>query len=281
MSILISFASFTGIFVVSYLLRKVLGKCLPQNVYTYIAELLCTFQLVACVYENSVVFSGYSITVYAVVLFMLIFAYSLTFDASGNPARIFELMVKRKCSITEGVIKMFLQIIGGLLAYRYVMLIWKMFSPTEMHTMQAEILDLSCDNPLKVSILEGVLAEMLATSTARCIAGMGIGGQRFYNIVNSFTTVMVTLTGMEWTGMMFNPALATSLAFNCKDHQIHEHVLVYWCGPFLGVLLSMFLFQYILNEIIFDDDVKDTGAVETTNVNGHNGKRSMKRVSSG
>ncbi|XP_033104098.1 aquaporin-11-like [Anneissia japonica] len=282
MAIAISVASFIGIFIISYLLRKVLRSCLPRNIYQYIAESLCTFQLVACVYENSIIFSGYNIGVYSVVLFVLIFAYSLTFDASGNPARVFETMIKRQCSIIEGILKIALQVIGGLLAYRYVILVWKFLAPTELHTTQVEILDVSCDNPLKVSIVEGIIAEMLATSTARSIAGMGLGGRRFYKAVNAFTAVVVTLTGMEWTGMMFNPALATSLAYNCKNHPIHEHILVYWCGPFLGVLMSMFIFHFILDEIIVDEDenIKQVDVVET-NFKVRNGKRSMKRFSSG
>ncbi len=56
------------------------------------------------------------------------------------------------------------------------------------------------------------------------------------------------VTGLSWTGMNVNPALATATTYNCKGHSLLEHVVVYWCGPFLGVLASMALFNYVLTD---------------------------------
>ena len=59
---------------------------------------------------------------------------------------------------------------------------------------------------------------------------------------------LTPITGLEWTGMMFNPALATALTYNCKGHHVYEHIVVYWLGPFLGTVFSILVFRYIMEE---------------------------------
>ena len=48
--------------------------------------------------------------------------------------------------------------------------------------------------------------------------------------------------------MNVNPALATAATYNCKGHTLDEHILVYWVGPFIGVLASIALFNHLVEE---------------------------------
>ena len=50
--------------------------------------------------------------------------------------------------------------------------------------------------------------------------------------------ILLFSTGLEWTGMMFNPALAAGLTFNCGGHSLLEHLLVYWAAPLATVPLA-------------------------------------------
>ena len=50
-----------------------------------------------------------------------------------------------------------------------------------------------------------------------------------------------SISGLEWTGMMFNPALASALTFNCRNHPIIEHFIVYWIAPLMTIATMEFI----------------------------------------
>ncbi|PIK43728.1 putative aquaporin-12A-like [Apostichopus japonicus] len=50
-------------------------------------------------------------------------------------------------------------------------------------------------------------------------------------VCDASVQVGIILIGLEWTGMMFNPALASALTFNCVNHPLLDHLLVYWVAP--------------------------------------------------
>ncbi|XP_033639643.1 aquaporin-11-like [Asterias rubens] len=235
-------------FLMTQALRITLRRLLPKSIYQYVAECLCVFQLTSCVLENGILLGSYGTWVYAAGLFCLGLGYSLTFDAYGNPAAMLEQILKKKISIWNGILKMIAEVLGGLLAYRYILFVWSTFATTSVHRNRAEMMKDSCQSALQVNLMIGMCAEGLAMFVSRSVAGMGVGGPKYYKMVNSFTSVVVVISGLDWTGMMFNPALATALTYNCKGHHLYEHVVVYWLGPFIGTIMSIVVFHYIMEE---------------------------------
>ena len=189
-------ASLLFTFLLVQLLRATSRRCLPYSLYQYIGEFLCTFQLVTCVYENGLHLKQYGTVIYAVGLFTLSYGYSLTFDALGNPAATFEQIVKRKITVTNGLIKIILQVIGGLCAYKYITMVWHRMAPTSHHVKRLQgVFAGACDSHLQVDVVTGMICEACAMFVCRSVAGAGIGGKYYYKAVNAMTTVVVVLTG--------------------------------------------------------------------------------------
>ncbi|XP_072029617.1 aquaporin-11-like [Amphiura filiformis] len=242
-------ASLLFTFLLVQLMRVTTRRLLPSSIYQFVGEFLCSFQLVTCVYENGLHLKQYGTAIYAIGLFTLSYGYSLTFDALGNPAAVFERFVKRKITFANGVLRIIFQVVGGLCAYKYIITIWTRMAPTGAHVQRLQqVFAGACVSHLQVDMMTGMICEACAMFVCRSIAGAGIGGKHYYNTVNAMTTVVVVLTGLNWTGMNINPALATATTYNCKGHTLIEHVVVYWIGPFLGVLASIALFHYVLKD---------------------------------
>ena len=49
--------------------------------------------------------------------------------------------------------------------------------------------------------------------------------------------------GLVYTGMYFNPILATTVTYGCEGLNTMEHIFVYWIGPIIGQLLGTFTYQ--------------------------------------
>ena len=70
-------------------------------------------------------------------------------------------------------------------------------------------------------------------------------------------SLCLQLLGVEWTGMMFNPALASALTFNCRSHPIGEHLLVYWVSP-LATIALVHLLTMRKDKVMMKEDAKKT-----------------------
>jgi glycerol uptake facilitator-like aquaporin len=94
------------------------------------------------------------------------------------------------------------------------------------------------------------MMALLATEieVVSCTATVGMKCPMYLMVLICLLCLYFPHEGLEWTGMMFNPALATALTYNCKGHQLYEHIIVYWMGPFIGTILSIVVFYYILEE---------------------------------
>ncbi len=191
-------ASLLFTFLLVQLMRVTTRRLLPYNIYQFVGEFLCSFQIVTCVYENGLHLKQFGTAIYAIGLFTLSYGYSLTFDALGNPAAVFERMVKRKLTLANGILKITLQVIAGLCAYRYITTVWTRMAPTSAHVARLQgVFAGACESHLKVDVITGMLCEACAMFVCRSVAGAGVGGKHYYKAVNAMTTVVVVLTG-KW-----------------------------------------------------------------------------------
>ncbi|XP_077979341.1 aquaporin-11-like [Glandiceps talaboti] len=266
--LVISLSHMVGVFVLTQVLRKISKTVLPKTIYPYVAEVICLFQLTVCSFENGlIIYPEYGIVMYAFIMYLLTVGYCITFDGHGNPCGIFhELLQKRitLASVSSAAFKMACSVIGGLVALQHVKAFWS-FGALNSHLHHVDVMKQPCHSAMKTYVIYGVTAELIATFIVRFVDGLSVGGKRWHKFVFAFVVVTVTLTGADYTGMMFNPALATTITSNCVGHPIQEHVLVYWIGPFLATIMAMYLLS-IINQT--KQQVKKKSNTENT-VNGN------------
>ena len=53
-------------------------------------------------------------------------------------------------------------------------------------------------------------------------------------------------SGVHYTGMYFNPILASAMTLGCKGASLPTHFLVYWVGPILGWMVGTQLYRRCL-----------------------------------
>ncbi|XP_071509890.1 aquaporin-12-like [Diadema antillarum] len=208
--------------------------------YGYAAEFISTFQLVAGVMESDIILEEYGLYWYGLYLWMLFVSQSLTFDgdSTANTCMIWQSMLCRDCGPLVALSKICLQVVGGQLAFPYVRLMWKVV-PTNRHRLKvSHLLKVYCTSALNVSLLQGCMAEALATFTYFLSLNFQPKGHYSRMITDAGVQVFIIITGLEWTGMMFNPALASALTLNCQSHTLLEHFLVYWAAPLATVPLA-------------------------------------------
>merc|ERR1719400_1083216 len=64
-------------------------------------------------------------------------------------------------------------------------------------------------------------------------------------VLVAVTVLTVVISGMETSGAMYNPTLASLLVGGCKGFSTGQHLLVYWITPLVGAAFASVLQQYI------------------------------------
>lgn len=274
------FIVFVGVCVLNFVLAiglKEIGKLLFRKEYHhYVCEFCCSFIVVANVYENGNIIAEYGVSSFAVTLFALILIYMHIFDASASPISIFDEVWNRKRPVGDGALTMVFQVAGACLGARFMVYLWGSLQLTDQHVSKAEFLSKTCQSTNQVTIWEGFAVEMLFTMILRIVASYS-SGIWLERSLNSFASVAVVVIGLDWTGSMINPALATAMTYNCENHPFYEHLLVYWVAPFTGSILSDYVEDYLHGAGWRDKDQvsgEEQQAVKT------NRKRKTKRKSS-
>ncbi|XP_071812396.1 aquaporin-11-like isoform X2 [Apostichopus japonicus] len=230
--------------VLALALKKACQLLLPQKYYPFASEFCCTFIVVANVFENGNMIESYGMTSFALTLFLLIWIYMNLFDAFANPLSTFDQVWNKKKPFWEGVAIVVCQVAGGCLGGRFIILLWGYMQLTNQHISRSEFLSQTCQSTNQVLLWQGMAVEMLFTVILRVIASF-VTGKSWERATNSFASVVAVVIGLEWTGSMINPALATAMTYNCENHPFYEHVLVYWVAPFTGSILSDFIEDFL------------------------------------
>ncbi|XP_072013172.1 aquaporin-12-like [Amphiura filiformis] len=237
--------------------RFICRRVVPKDYYIYAAEFIATFQLVAGIMEGDIILEEFGTVWYGLYLWLLFMSESITFDggATASVCTIWQDVFAKEpgSSVSHGLVVTVSQVLGGQLAFPYVKRLWQT-SPTSRHGNKwAYLLKHHCDSALKATILGGCFAEALATFTYYFACLYKPKGRMGEMMSDSLIQVIIILIGLEWTGMMFNPALASALTFNCRDHPFIEHFTVYWIAPLLTIA-AMEFFRRRLRKRRFKSD---------------------------
>ncbi|XP_071958549.1 aquaporin-12-like [Antedon mediterranea] len=234
------------------MLRSVSRLLIPPEYQQYSSEAISTFQLVVGFMEGDIILELLGPWGYAVFLFFLVISFILTFDGAADPGNTFFNYLIGNIDGGTALCRVVFQVIGGQFAYPWVRALWRAEMSTP-HANQVPFMDSICPSCLQVPLMYGAIAELLATFTYSFVLALDVVGGKLERYVDAGTQVVIIMIGYTWTGMMFNPALAAALTFNCKDHPFYEHVAVYWLGPLAGVLIHSVLIKSAIEHGHIDD----------------------------
>ncbi|XP_033626691.1 aquaporin-12-like [Asterias rubens] len=222
--------------------RRLLNKALPagSNVRRYGGEIIATFQLVTGMLEGDVVMEENGLLAYMIYLcfFFVLLGFTFDDDCTANLGLAWQAWIKGETDGLDASTTAVFQVLGGQLAFPYAKRLWRA-APSARHGYKwKHMIQEQCDSALRSSILGGMAAEALATLIYFLARKYLMPKGRAKSIAfDSFVQVGIISIGLEWTGMMFNPALASALTFNCHNHPMGEHLLVYWVAPLATIAL--------------------------------------------
>ncbi|KAL7145737.1 hypothetical protein ABFS83_07G106900 [Erythranthe nasuta] len=102
---------------------------------------------------------------------------------------------------------------------------------------------------LKVDLHTGAIAEgvltFIITFAVLVIIIKGPRNALLKNWLIAMSTVALVLAGSTYTGPSMNPANAFGWAYINNKHNTWEQLYVYWICPFVGAILSAWIFRFV------------------------------------
>jgi len=223
-----------------YMIRRKLDKTVDDgSVKDILLDGLFAFELGCLAQEQGIILQNYGILPWSFCLFCVVVWQVVAWpDRSSSPVpHILTFKV-------WGFFRTGIMLAASLMSYRYMGIIWE-FGMSELHLGRVAKTSLDhCHFPFKHtsiallvfsefvgSIFLGMACEKILTNDKvinndpnRYLRGLLIG----------FLVVAAVVLGMDVSGAMYNPTLATLLLGGCAGHTTLEHVIVYWISPTAG-----------------------------------------------
>lgn len=221
--------------------RQTRGRPLVRSL---LLEAIATAELCACCFELIIVADNFGVLAYAGVLFVLTVWWSNEWgEATACPYTHLEDVLDGKADVRVAALKIWAQLTGGVLIFRYIQVIWWL-ELCDTHKNRAFE---QCTADLQVPVLVGAVIEGVATALCR-IASRAIADlePKFASIIESFIGTSLVVAAFNFSGGYFNPALATALKMGCKGHTAYEHLIVYWAGACAGAVVGTLLYKHPL-----------------------------------
>jgi len=231
----------------------------PQSQQYFLSDLLFTFQVCLFSLENGNMLGNYGYPGHMFTLFCLglcLPSFSRNCYQPGtvsDPCSQADRLFKRHIKLKDTVILVVSQFFVAMLAVK-VAGFWWSYAPTRFHFHRYHAV---CTTDLTVSARLGVLIELIGAvlfatsdilaffvihyinvyarklSTIRQVQGYLIYVPYLHTVITSALDVFIVYSGIFFTGMYGNPALAAANTFGCGDPYL-THFIIYWIGPFLG-----------------------------------------------
>ena len=144
-------------------LRLVNRGFVPFKLQPLTADVISTFQTIACGLENGFTRKVYGMGAYCCQTFFLGLWASWTFghESCSNPVSNFKLFFVRKQGALKTIIHMSFQMLAGFLAYRYARHFWS-YELSSEHVRRYQS-DPHCKTDLNVPVMIGFFIELSAT----------------------------------------------------------------------------------------------------------------------
>ncbi|CAH2092648.1 unnamed protein product [Euphydryas editha] len=222
--------------------RRFVQKSIKEPfVRLLLEEAIAAAELCGCCFELIIVADNFGVATYAIFLFALTIWWSLNWgDATACPYTHIEDVIEGRGDIRKALLKIWAELTGGLLVFRYVQMYWTL-EISETHKNKAYE---DCTADLQVPVLYGAIVEGIATCMCR-LASRSLSdiNPKFATAIDSFIGTSLVVAAFDYSGGYFNPVLATSLKAGCEGHTLMEHAVVYWLGACAGSILSVYLYK--------------------------------------
>ncbi|GAB1610520.1 aquaporin-11-like [Argonauta hians] len=239
-----SITYFLIVITLGLVLRKLTKVIMPGQIQVFLLEFIATMEVCSYFFENNFVLKhyGYGAFFVAIVLEILISNRTLG-GASENPIKALDEFSERHIGFDKALLKIVVQCLGGLAAYRLAKLVWSLDMIEDHHLRFYEV---TCETDLVTSILLGFMVEMGAAFIDTYLGKQSLSSTPFIDeLIKAVNGGLMIIGGVSLTGMYFNPAMATGHMLGCKGTEMWEHLIVYWAGPFIGCLCAIILNKFV------------------------------------
>ncbi|XP_076094327.1 uncharacterized protein LOC143064968 [Mytilus galloprovincialis] len=159
-------------------------------------------------------------------------------EGNISPVDNFLFAIKGQQALWKSILRIIIQVNGAFAAFYLAQKIMQL----EFHEDFENMLSNACISDLKVTIFFGFLIEMLGTAWEVWVWSLSLSRYHRINLIIKMTnTALVVCSGVHYTGMYNQPALATGYTFGCYGTSNVEHVFVYWIGPFIGGYIADYI----------------------------------------
>jgi len=208
----------------------------PASLHLYLGDFILSWAFHACSLENSMVRRHYGIPGYAIALFCLALVWALTGGGHQvNPRSDLILYLRDKATAKQAVLRVIVQLAGGLSSYHYARLFWAL----DMSEGYSERID-HCTSDLRVPLVTGLAVEVAGSAVDTFL------GQKLFStyLMSEMITkcglgVLFTVYGVDMTGFYLNPVNATNQNWGCDGEDPFVHIFVYWIGPLVATAVVL------------------------------------------
>jgi len=228
-----------------HLIRRAVTRSswLSEDVKVYLHAGLCAFELGCVCLEQGVLMQTAGLGVWALSLFLVVVWQIIGLEGQ-SPNSIPHMLE----GSGRGLLCVLIMLACSLLSYRHMSNIWAA-ELVGIHKGQSVAISTEvCDIPWKhTHFYLIVLSELLGTFVLNIIPPLILENQTLANNDSSkllraglvgVTVVTTVMTGMNTSGSMFNPTLASLLVGGCSGLSHGQHFLVYWVTPLIGAVLG-------------------------------------------
>jgi len=216
---------------------------------------LCAFELGCVALEQGVLMEQYGLAVWAVSLILVVTWQVAGWDGVSPSPTCYFLE-----GSTLGFSRVVAMLVGSLLSYRHITTIWTA-ELSLLHKGRAGATAKGvCSLPWKnKAIYMVMLTELVGSMLLTIIPRYVLEHKTLANndpkkiirgAIIGLTVLTIVMGGMDHSGAMFNPTLATLLVGGCVGYTTTQHILVYWMTPLVGAALGSALYPLIVR----DDD---------------------------
>lgn len=211
---------------------------------------ICAFELGCVALEQGVLMEQYGLAIWAVSLILVVIWQVAGWDGI-SPSPMGHILE----GSTLGFLRVGSMLVGSLLSYRHMTTIWTA-ELTGLHRGRAFATATGvCSLPWKnKAIYMVILSEMVGSILLTIIPRYVLEHKTLANndpnkvvrgAIIGLAVLIIVMAGMDQSGAMFNPTLATLLIGGCVGYTTTQHILVYWITPIIGAAIGTALYPVI------------------------------------
>lgn len=234
-----SIAIILGFSILFQVLRRQLkgSHRLSEGVKDVIIWGLCSLELGCVAQEQGVLMEEAGLLVWAVSLVAVV-TWQISAWEGLSPNALGNIVTMTR----PGLLRVPAMLAGSLISYRLMSYFWMLELSTKHRDRGVRISAEMCELPwASSSLLLSMMTEYLGTLLLVTIPRLYIfsnptlanndASMRIRGFITGLLVLFVVWLGMDISGAMFNPTLASLLVGGCRGHSLSDHVLVYWVPP--------------------------------------------------